>query len=65
MKLDNIIAINPDTLSVKFDDITDEDYIHSVVLEITDRTMEILMSSKTPLEEVQDIIKNILDWVIK
>jgi hypothetical protein len=64
--LENIICIieTKSWLACKLQDFTNEDYIENIILEISDRTYEILTNQKTSLESIDNILNWLKDWVI-
>lgn len=51
-------------LACKLRDFTNEDYLENIILEISDRTYEILTNSRTSLESIDNILNGLRDWII-
>jgi hypothetical protein len=64
--LENIICIIETShwLACKLRDFTNEDYMENIILEISDRTYEILTNSRTSIESIDNILNGLKDWVI-
>lgn len=51
-------------LACKLKNFTDEDYLENIILEISDRTYEILTCQRTSLESIDNILNWIKNWFI-